>query len=65
MNKVPVVDPEVCIGCGTCVALAPQTFQFSEDGKVKVVNPEGDDEETIKEATQACPVNAITLTTKE
>lgn len=57
----PVVNREKCIGCGTCPALAGNTFKMDEEGKAVVFNEAGDDPETIKMAVDACPVNAITL----
>jgi ferredoxin len=54
-----VVDPKLCLGCGTCVALAPKSFQLGKDGKAEVLEPPGDDEKTIKEAIGSCPVGAI------
>lgn len=60
MAKLPVVDKEKCIGCGTCVALAPKTFRLDSEGKAEVVGSPGDDEKTIKEAIESCAVEAIT-----
>lgn len=54
-----IVDKEGCIGCGTCIALAPNTFCFDADGKAEVLDPCGDDTETIKSAASACPVDVI------
>lgn len=53
------VDKEKCIGCGTCVVIAPKTFKLGDDGKSQVIEPSGDDETTIKEAVDSCPVDAI------
>ncbi len=53
------VNQETCIGCGTCIALAGKTFKFNESGKAEVLNPEGDDKDTIKSAIDSCPVQAI------
>lgn len=55
------VDREACIGCGTCVALAPNTFNLDAEGKSEVVNPVGDPEVDIKKAADACPVGAIKI----
>ncbi len=55
------VDKEACIGCGTCVALAPNTFALDEEGKSIVTNPQGDKEEDIRKAAEACPVGAIEI----
>jgi len=64
MAKIPVVDKNKCIGCGTCTVLAPKTFRLGKDGKAEVINPPGDEEEKIKEAAESCPVDAIILSTK-
>jgi len=61
MAKVPVVDRQTCIGCGTCIVIAPKTFKLGKDGKAEVIKPPGDDEEKIKEAIEACPVEAISF----
>jgi ferredoxin len=59
--KLPRVDKEICIGCGTCTVLAPGTFKLGADGKAEVINPPGDPEEKIQDAVDSCPVKAITL----
>lgn len=56
-----VVDRNLCIGCGTCVALAPEVFELDNENKSVVKNPKGADGETILFAAQSCPVNAIIL----
>jgi len=61
MAKKIVVNDDACIGCGTCAVLAPKTFKVGDDGKVKVIDPNGDDEKTIQEAVESCPVGAIIL----
>lgn len=58
---VPKVDKEKCIGCGACAATAPNTFKIGDDGKSEVINPAGDPAETIQQAADGCPVQAITL----
>lgn len=55
------IDKEVCIGCGTCVALAGKSFQMADDGKAEPVNPPGDDQETVQMAADSCPVKCITI----
>jgi ferredoxin len=56
------IDKNLCIGCGTCVTIAPKTFKLEIDGKAEVVVPPKDKEEVIKEAIDSCPVNAIEST---
>ncbi|MCX6778648.1 MAG: ferredoxin [Candidatus Magasanikbacteria bacterium] len=58
----PIVDKEKCIGCGTCVALCPGSFKWDESGvKVEAIVPPEDNEVSLKEAAEACPVQAIIL----
>ena len=57
----PKIDREKCIGCGTCAALAGNTFRMTDEGKAEVYNETGDDADTIKIAADSCPVGAISL----
>ncbi len=61
MAKV-TVDKEKCIGCGACVAIAPEIFEL-RDGKSYAKQEEISDElaEKAKEAANECPVQAITV----
>ncbi len=47
---------DTCIGCGACVAIAPENFEYQESVSV-VINEEITD--ATKEAVDACPVGAI------
>lgn len=58
---IPKVDKEKCIGCGTCVALACNTFKMDEDGKAVVIDPKGDDDDMIQMGCDSCPTQAISL----
>lgn len=55
------VDKNKCIGCGTCVAIAPKSFKLGDDGKSQPIEPPEDDKETIRNAVDSCPVVAIKL----
>jgi len=57
--KTPVVDQDTCTGCGLCPDIAPDTFALNDDGVAEVIDPQGDDEDTIQEAIDSCPVAAI------
>jgi len=59
MAKVPVVDQDECIGCGTCPEMAPKTFAMNDEEKAVVINPAGDPEDAIQEAIDNCPSEAI------
>lgn len=57
--KEPVVDKDTCQGHMVCVGIAPEVFEIEDDGKSSVKDPEGADEETIQQAIDGCPVEAI------
>lgn len=59
MEKVKV-DTNKCIGCGACVAICPNNFDFNEEGLSVVTNEEVT--ENTKDAEEACPVYAIEIT---
>lgn len=59
MNK-PKVNSDVCIGCGTCVSMCPDVFEFKDDKAQVIKNVDHiKNEKCIKEAKEACPVQAI------
>lgn len=56
------VNPDVCIGCGACQAIAPDVFEVSDETGVAKEISEDVKEEFVEDATDAkegCPVNAI------
>jgi len=61
MTKKIIIDKNKCIGCGTCVALASETFEIGKDGKSKIKNLSGNNEETIKLTVDSCPTQAIKI----
>ena len=62
MAKIEV-DKNLCIGCGSCVAIAENTFEFGEDGLAQPKEQEISEE--VRDAAEACPTDAITLTEDE
>ena len=62
MKKINVIE-EQCIGCGACIAIDSEHFDFDcEKGISKVISYENTESETVQEAIDACPVSAIELT---
>jgi len=58
---IPVLDEELCIGCGNCEEICPSVFQLMDD-KSKVIDPDGCDYAGCCEAAEEnCPVEAISL----
>ncbi|MBR1377429.1 MAG: ferredoxin [Bacilli bacterium] len=62
MKKVFV--SEACIGCGACVSIANELFDFDETGysrPLKEVIESKEDIEKATDAAEACPVSAIEI----
>ena len=55
------VDRELCSGISNCVAIAPTVFKLDDQNKAVVLDPDSVDEETLMEAAESCPENAITV----
>lgn len=55
------VDQEKCSGESVCVGMAPGVFHLNEQGKSEVINPEGEEKDTIIAAAMGCPMLAITV----
>ena len=58
MTKVKV-DKDKCIGCGACTAVAPDVFEFDDDGLAKVIEEKINDD--VISAKEGCPTEAITV----
>lgn len=59
------VDRDLCIGVGNCVAYAPTVFKLDDENKVVVLDPSSVDDETLLEAAESCPENAIIVEDNE
>ncbi len=56
------VDRNLCIGAGSCVAVAPNTFALDDENKAVILETiEQETIETIILAAQSCPVKAIII----
>ncbi len=53
------IDRDLCIGVGNCVAYAPTVFKLDDENKAVVFDPSSVDDETLLEAAESCPENAI------
>jgi ferredoxin len=59
------VDRDLCIGLGNCIAYAPTVFLLDEEGKAIVLDATSVDDETLMEAAESCPENAIIIDSDE
>ncbi len=60
MKKIKV--NENCIGCGACTAIAPDFFEFGDEGYAQPKEKEVEEiTEDIKEAQEGCPTSAIEI----
>jgi len=59
------IDKNRCIGAGQCALTAPKVFTQDDEGFSELLPSYEDalEESTVEEAAQACPVQAITVTT--
>lgn len=57
------VDPELCIGSGDCIRIAPAAFVLDEERGVSVVRPGASlvDRSLLEAAARGCPMQAILL----
>ena len=57
-----IVSEDLCIGCEACVDTCPVVFKMEGDKAIVIADPiPGDAEDTCKEATESCPVDAIEI----
>lgn len=61
MKKVVKVNKDKCLGCGMCVGINPDVFDFDDDGLAKANNDKINEEnkELVNNAIDSCPVSAI------
>lgn len=55
------VNKDLCIGCGACVGMVPDVFDFGEDGLAETIVDDIKDEliEEVRDAADGCPTDAI------
>ena len=53
------VNKEACIGCGACVSIDREHFDFDENGYSEVISNENIDGDATRNAIASCPTSAI------
>lgn len=61
------IDKDLCIGCGACVSICNDVFDFDDEGFAKVIaeTVNEEDKEEVTEAAEGCPTEAISLESEE
>jgi ferredoxin len=59
----PIVDEDLCIGCGSCEDACPGVFQLGDDGLSHVIadTPDPDQYGCVRDAETICPTSAISI----
>jgi ferredoxin len=52
------IDHKKCVGCATCVVIAPNIFKIGKNGKAEI-QPENGSKKEIDLAIFSCPMKAI------
>ena len=60
MKKI-IVNPDACIGCGACVSIDPEHFEFNDEGLSYATNNENLESSDLASATSSCPTGAISI----
>ena len=55
------VDEEKCIGCGACVAIDSEHFDFNDNGLSNVIKEDNLESANLKSAMESCPTGAISI----
>lgn len=61
MNKIVIIDENLCTGCAQCVNMCPKRILYIDEatGKCKVTDETKCDR--LRGCEQACPVQAIKI----
>lgn len=60
MKKI-IVNNDACIGCGACVSIDPEHFEFNDEGLSNATNFENLESSDLASAISSCPTSAIKI----
>ena len=55
------VNEEQCIGCGACVAIDAEHFDFNDNGLSSVISNDNLESQNLLSALESCPTGAISI----
>jgi ferredoxin len=57
-----IIDADLCSGCELCTQTCPEVFEMQGDVAIVKVDPVPDElEDSVQEAADDCPVEAISI----
>jgi ferredoxin len=57
-----IIDADLCSGCELCTQTCPEVFEMQGDVAIVKVDPVPDElEDSVQEAVDDCPVEAISI----
>lgn len=62
MNKIVVIDEELCIGCGACVELCPKKILYIDEKSAKCKVSDESKCDRLRGCEKICPVSAMKIT---
>lgn len=60
-----IIDRDLCIAASTCIVVTPETFQLDDENLAVVIDADTVDDDTLIQAAQSCPTQAIKLIDKD
>jgi len=61
MNKIVIIDEELCIGCGACVSLCPKKILYIDEKSEKCKVSDESKCDRLRGCVRVCPVNALKI----
>lgn len=63
MKKL-IVEKDLCIGCGACMSIDPDHFDWDDENLSEAISQDNLDSNNLQNAIESCPTNAIKITTE-
>jgi NAD-dependent dihydropyrimidine dehydrogenase PreA subunit len=61
MNKIVIIDEDLCIGCAKCVEICPKKILYIDTGTIKCKVTDESRCDKLAGCQRICPVKAITI----
>ncbi len=60
MKKL-ILNTDLCIGCGACVGIDPEHFDFNDENLSHVISEDNLESTSLQDAIESCPVGIIAI----